>query len=111
MLNIHPQTRLEWGASDKKFAVLITKIPTMEKEDFESLKRAMSHLTDMIRLNHKAVLCIDDLVTYTRIPKSTIYKYTQANEIPYSKVGKKLFFDREKIDQWLLKDRYAEHSL
>lgn len=37
--------------------------------------------------------------------RSTIYKKTHQGIIPHSKQGKKLFFNLEKIDNWLLENK------
>jgi excisionase family DNA binding protein len=49
------------------------------------------------------VLNIDELCAYTGYAKSYVYKLINAGTIPYSNpTGKKLWFDREKIDLFLL---------
>jgi excisionase family DNA binding protein len=48
-----------------------------------------------------AVLTIDDLVIYLKLPKSTAYKLAQEGVIPGQKVGRHWRFHRETIDAWL----------
>lgn len=48
-----------------------------------------------------AVLTIDELVDYLRIPKSTLYKLAQEGKIPARKVGRHWRFRKEAIDRWL----------
>lgn len=51
----------------------------------------------------KTILNVEELADYTGFKKSYIYKLVHTNSIPYSKPnGKILFFDRSKIDTWLL---------
>ena len=51
----------------------------------------------------KRVLTFDEACLYTGFAKSYMYKLTSSGKIPYSKPnGKVIFFDREKLDQWLL---------
>lgn len=54
-------------------------------------------------LNNKA-LTFEQLHEYTGFAKSYLYKLNMAGKIPGASKpgGKKLFYDREKIDQWLL---------
>lgn len=52
-----------------------------------------------------AVLTIDDLVVYLKLPKSTVYKLAQEGKIPGQKVGRHWRFHRETIDHWLSNDR------
>ncbi len=48
-------------------------------------------------------MSIVELAEYTNFSKSTIYKGTMSHRIPHIKVGKKLLFERDAIDEWLLK--------
>lgn len=53
---------------------------------------------------NKKVLNLEDLVLYTGMSESTIYKLSRLNMIP--KGGnteiRKLFFEKDRIDDWLL---------
>jgi len=51
----------------------------------------------------KRYLSIDELSQYIGIKKGTIYQWTNQRRIPYSKLGKVLKFDKQKIDNWLKK--------
>ncbi len=51
--------------------------------------------------NAAAVLTIDELVVYLRIPKSTLYKIAQEGKIPAQKVGRHWRFRKQAIDRWL----------
>lgn len=42
---------------------------------------------------------------YLSCSKSYLYKLTSTNKIPHSKRGKKLYFDKKVLDQWLLKNK------
>ena len=56
----------------------------------------------------KDILNVEELAEYTGFKKSYIYKLVHESKIPYSKPnGKTLFFDRKKIDQWLLQNSYT----
>lgn len=50
------------------------------------------------------VLTIDELATYLKVSKSTLYKLAQEGKIPGQKVGKHWRFHRDVIEQWLGKD-------
>ena len=54
-------------------------------------------------------LGIDDLTEYIKLSKSSIYKMTMDNRIPFIKTGKKLLFKKEAIDQWL--EQYAQPTV
>lgn len=58
---------------------------------------------EKLLLGTKKVLNFDELVEYTGLSKSYLYKLTASAKIPHSKpIGKILYFDKEKIDKWLL---------
>ena len=44
---------------------------------------------------------VKDLSAYLKISASTIYKFTSTRSIPYYKNGKRLFFKREEINDWI----------
>ena len=76
-------------------------------------------LRDIKRLlsQNKTVLNIDDLVSYTGLSKSKIYKLTQLKLIPTgnNKPIRKKFFHKDVIDAWLLgepnlSDEYLEQK-
>jgi excisionase family DNA binding protein len=50
------------------------------------------------------VLSIDDLATYLKISKSTLYKLAQEGALPGQKVGRHWRFHRDAIDQWLRRE-------
>jgi excisionase family DNA binding protein len=47
------------------------------------------------------VLTIEELSSYLKVPKSTLYKLIREGKIPAQKVGRHLRFHREAIDEWL----------
>ncbi|MFH2075089.1 MAG: helix-turn-helix domain-containing protein [Pseudomonadota bacterium] len=47
------------------------------------------------------VLTIEELSSYLKIPKSSLYKLVREGKIPSQKVGRHLRFHRESIDEWL----------
>lgn len=58
---------------------------------------------ERLLIGTKKILTFDELVEYTGLSKSYLYKLTASAIIPHSKPnGKVLFFDKDKIDKWLL---------
>ena len=52
------------------------------------------------------VMTLNQLCDYLELSKSHIYKLTSRQEIPHSKGnGKKLYFDKYDIDEWILKNK------
>jgi excisionase family DNA binding protein len=46
------------------------------------------------------VMTIDELATYLKVSKSTLYKLVQSGKVPGQKIGKHWRFKREVIDKW-----------
>jgi excisionase family DNA binding protein len=44
---------------------------------------------------------ISEVANYIKAAKSTIYGLTHKNTIPYYKLGKKLYFKKSEIDEWI----------
>lgn len=51
------------------------------------------------------IMDIDQLSSYLGLSKSHIYKLTSTHSIPHSKRGKKLYFEKETINEWILKNK------
>ena len=52
---------------------------------------------------NKKVLTLDEACEYLNLKKSYVYKLTSSGILPYSKPnGKFLYFEREKLDGWML---------
>jgi excisionase family DNA binding protein len=66
-----------------------------------------------INLTGKNVLTLSEACEYTGFSKSTMYKLVANEAIFFSKPnGKMLFFDRQKLEAWLLSNgSYSESQL
>jgi len=61
---------------------------------------------ERLMIANKEVLTFDEACDYTGISRSYLYKLTAAGHIPHSKPnGKLIYFEREKIVRWLLKNQ------
>lgn len=56
------------------------------------------------------VLTIEELSTYLKISKSTLYKLTRRGEVPCQKIGRHWRFRKEAIDRWLEETRVVDPS-
>jgi excisionase family DNA binding protein len=64
------------------------------------------------RIKHRAgppdsVLTIDELSSYLKIAKSTLYKLAQEGRLPAQKVGRHWRFHREAVDAWLKNQKHS----
>lgn len=54
----------------------------------------------------KPVLDFNEAARYLRMSPSHLYKLTSSKQVPhYCPQGKKLYFNREELDKWLLRNR------
>jgi excisionase family DNA binding protein len=57
------------------------------------------------------VLTFEQGCSYLGYAKSYVYKLTSAGILPYSKPnGKSIFFDREKLEAWMLSNANTSHA-
>ena len=75
----------------------------------EQLMRKLEEIEKLIldqNLLQKKVLNMEEASKYLGLSVSHLYKLTSSDSIPYYKPnGKKLYFNREELDQWLLRNR------
>ena len=50
----------------------------------------------------KRLLTVDEVASYLKIPKSTLYRMCSEREIPCAKIGKHWRFDKKLIDDWFI---------
>jgi excisionase family DNA binding protein len=51
------------------------------------------------------VLGVIEVATYLKISKATVYKLTMDQQLPHYKQGKRLYFRKEEIDNWINKGK------
>ncbi|MDO6516565.1 helix-turn-helix transcriptional regulator [Zobellia uliginosa] len=68
-----------------------------------SVIKLLKDIKSLMAFNKK-VFNVEDLVLYTGLSESTIYKLSRLDMIPKgeNKGIRKLFFEKERIDAWLL---------
>jgi len=58
---------------------------------------------------NEQVMTLEELATYLKVPKSTLYKAVQEGRIPGQKIGKQWRFAKAAIDQWLAAQQQGEN--
>jgi excisionase family DNA binding protein len=53
---------------------------------------------------------VDEFCEFTGLSKQTVYKLTSASQVPFAKRGKRIWFDREEVENWLLSNQRATRS-
>jgi len=63
-------------------------------------------LLESQKLAQKTLLNFNEACTYLDVSSSHLYKLTSSRQIPhFCPQGKKLYFKREELDQWLQRNR------
>lgn len=70
----------------------------------ELIDERILRISDIISRN-KTVLTIDEAAQYCGLSKRYLYKLTSGRQIPYYKQKRKVYFKKDELDEWLLKDR------
>jgi excisionase family DNA binding protein len=69
----------------------------------------LNKIKDLLNSKGSAVpskpMTLDEAVEYLGVSKSFLYKMTSATQIPHAKRGKRLYFERDKLDAWLLENK------
>ncbi len=59
-------------------------------------------------MEENRLLGVDEVASYLKIPKSTLYKMCSDREIPCAKIGKHWRFDKRQIDDWFIGKTQSE---
>ncbi len=75
-------------------------------ERLDRIEKAIAALntTNPIQVNNTP-MDVKDLSEYLKLSVSAIYKLTSTSEIPHYKSGKRLYFKKEEIDEWIFSKR------
>lgn len=80
----------------------------MQQNVIESKLERIEQLLSAQAWQSKPIFNIDEVATYTGLSKFYIYKLSSKNLIPHYKPnGKNLFFKKEEIDNWLLRNKQS----
>lgn len=72
--------------------------------EFKRLSEQMERIQEMLQ-EKKRVFNVKETSRFTGFTERTIYKKTSEGTIPYYKQSGKLYFDREELEDWLLKNK------
>jgi excisionase family DNA binding protein len=53
-------------------------------------------------MEEQRLLNVDEVASYLKIPKSTLYRMCSEREIPCAKIGKHWRFDKKLLDDWFI---------
>jgi excisionase family DNA binding protein len=78
-------------------------------DDIELMLKNTSH-TVIQTTSVTEILNLERAAEYISLSKSAIYKKTSERNIPHFKKGKKLYFKRSELDEWLTQNRIKTNS-
>ncbi|MBU1097321.1 MAG: helix-turn-helix domain-containing protein [Bacteroidetes bacterium] len=68
----------------------------------------LNEIQKQISIKDNKPLTLIEAANYLNISKSTIYKLTHQNKIPFYKPnGKKIYFSQSELDKWIFKNRVS----
>ena len=57
------------------------------------------------------VFDIDAFCEYTGLSKQTVYRKTGKGEVPHSRRGKRLYFEKSEVDAWLMANKVTPQGI
>ena len=86
------------------------EIKAMLSTLMQEVSELRNQLAGSIHL-HKSILSLKEVAEYCDLSSDYLYQLTSKNLIPYYKPrGKKMYFKRTEIDEWLLKNKFNDSS-
>lgn len=72
----------------------------------ENFNKALQEIKEYVMLAAKKAITMDEAAMLTGLSRSYLYKLTSNHAIPYYKPnGKLLYFDKQELEAWMLKNR------
>lgn len=89
---------------DNPFELIDARLAALEELILE-IKRVTRPLGSAAAPPPARILTINEAAALVGLAKATLYKLTSAGQIPHSKRGKKLYFERDALEAWLTQNR------
>lgn len=88
---------------ENPFELILERLDRIEKAI-----QKLSHTSDAHDVNQ--IMDIYEVAEYIKVAKTSIYGMTHQNTIPHYKSGKKLYFKKSDIDEWIFSKRIKTRS-
>lgn len=76
----------------------------------EKISQQLDEIKVLILLSAKNVLTIDEVALLTDLSVSCLYKKTCSRQIPFYRSGKRIYFNRKEIEDWMMKCHTVANS-
>lgn len=94
--------------------ILIEQLSDTFEKTIENAVADLKSYIDKVMLEHDTehLLSVDEASAFLGLPKSTIYKLSCKNELPFYKPGgsSRIFFDRRELAAWARSQRVSSKS-
>lgn len=81
--------------------IIITSREDLQNLILSSVKRALNEQLSSSKVEVPEILNIQEAADFLKLKIHTIYGYTSQMQIPFIKRGKKLYFEKSKLQAWL----------
>ena len=73
----------------------------------EQINASLANINNLAATFYKSILTTEEACKFTGLPMSSILKKTSAQEITHYKAGNKVYFKKDDLERWMLKNRIA----
>lgn len=88
---------------ENPFELILERLDRIEKAI-----QNLNHISDIPDVNQ--IMNISEVAKYIKVAKTSIYGMTHRNTIPHYKSGKRLYFKKADIDEWIFSKRIKTRS-
>ena len=81
--------------------IIVTTKSELENIIQNSVRQALSEHIPSTNETPNDILSVEQAGAFLNLAKQTLYGFTSKNEIPFFKRGKKLYFRKSELEQWL----------
>ena len=81
--------------------IIVTSKSDLEAIVQNSVRQVLSEQTPKANEPVNDILSVEQAGAFLNLAKQTLYGFTSKNEIPFFKKGKKLYFRKSELEQWL----------
>jgi excisionase family DNA binding protein len=88
---------------ENPFELIMEKLNSIEKLVLQRNQPTSNVIRTEIKVHD--IMNLAQVCEYISVSKSNIYKFTSSRTIPHFKTGKRIYFKRLEIDEWLTKNK------
>ena len=70
----------------------------------DNIEKLLKVIIDNNNIKLSTIMTVEQVSEYLSLSVATLYGYTSKKEIPHTKRGKKLYFEKNAIDKWLFEN-------